>query len=107
MLIAAVCFVVGAFFCSCASQYAHIKNAPSASHLIRSESLLPNPNGGIRIEGTLQGFSGPSLLNISYLFKKFFCFVSPRLKLPGVVFFGIGLIVFFDLPHSLESSDEI
>ncbi len=27
-------------------QYAHIKNAPSASHLTRSESLLPNPNGG-------------------------------------------------------------
>jgi hypothetical protein len=46
MFIAATCFVVGAFFRSWTSQYTHYKNLPYASHFIRSESLLPNPNGG-------------------------------------------------------------
>ncbi len=45
-----LCVPTGAFFCSCTSRYTHCKNAPSASHLIRSESLLPNPNGGFGIE---------------------------------------------------------
>ncbi len=48
MFIAAICFAVGAFFCSCTSQYTHRKNALYTSHLIRSESLLPNPIGGFR-----------------------------------------------------------
>ncbi len=51
MFIAAIRFVVGAFFCSCTSRYTHRKNALSASHLIRSESLLPNPIGGFGVDG--------------------------------------------------------
>ncbi len=58
MFIAAICFVVGAFFCSCTSQYTRCKNVPSASHLIRSESLLPNPNSGFGI--IYQQFIGKS-----------------------------------------------
>ena len=42
MVIAEICFVIGAFFCSCTRSTLHCKNAPAASHLIRSEPLLPN-----------------------------------------------------------------